>query len=204
MPSSARIQELSVALTAGSTASCSPFIVYCLLCSMQDGSQLSGGHRRIAKCPRPAPGNVHRLVSMVLQLACIGLLGCPYPAGAAVYECLDRAGKTVLSNKQSGLHHCRVLSEDHAPASPPPNAGMTPPGSSPPMNSEIPSAPPSVPPMPPDQPAGMQESSNVTAPAPSSSQLRPCSYGMNPLNPLSNLPCVQSDQSGAVPVFPQE
>jgi hypothetical protein len=165
---------------------------------------LGGSGRQGGKCPRPAPGNAHRLVSMVLQLACIGLLGCPYPAGAAVYQCLDRAGKTVLSNKQSGLHHCRVLSEDHAPASTPPNAGMTPPGSSPPMNSEIPSAPPSVPPMPPDQPAGMQESSNVTAPAPSSSQLRPCSYGMNPLNPLSNLPCVQSDQSGAVPVFPQE
>ncbi len=161
---------------------------------------LGGSGRQGGKCSRPAPGNARRLVSMVLQLACIGLLGCPHPAGAAVYQCLDRAGKTVLSNKQSGLHHCRVLSEDHAPASTPPNAGITPPGSTPDMNSEI----PYVPPMPPDRPSGTQESPDVTAPAPSSSQLRPCSYGMNPLNPLSNLPCVQSDQSGAAPVLPQE
>jgi hypothetical protein len=164
-----------------------------------------GSARQRTKPRRTRPGCVHCLVSMVLLLSSVASLDSPDPTWAAVYQCLDAAGKTVLTNRPSELHNCQVLSEgtDSAPTPPAPNT--TPQVSTPPMSSDITPAPPYAPPMPPNRPADTQGASVGSLPAPNpgvSSSLsppQPCSRGLNPLNPLSAPPCGRSDPSGAKP-----
>ena len=157
---------------------------------------VSGTARQGTESHWTARGDVHRLVSMVLLLSTIIGAGSPFPARAAVYQCRDAAGRTVLSNKQSELKNCQVLTDQMAPASMPPD---------PSGSSEIPPASPYVAPMPPNLPADTQDPSGGSLPPPnrsapsSPSQLQPCSPGLNPLNPLNNPPCVRSDQSGGKP-----
>jgi hypothetical protein len=165
--------------------------------------------RQRTKPRRTRPGCVHCLVSTVLVLSSVVSLDSPDPTWAAVYQCLDAAGKTVLTNRPSELHNCQVLSEgtDSAPTPPAPNT--TPQVSTPPISSDIPPAPPyappNAPPMPPNRPADTQGASVGSLPAPnpgvssSLSSPQPCSRGLNPLNPLSTPPCARSDQSGAKP-----
>lgn len=153
------------------------------------------------------PGNAHRLVVMTLLLCGMVSVGSPYPTWAAVYQCLDAAGKTVLTNKQSALQHCQVLSEETAPTPTPPVSDTTPQVSAPPVNPDMPPAHqyvPSMPMLPPRLP-DTQGGSIGSQPAPnpgtssSSSSPQPCSLGLNPLNPMSGPPCVQSNQSGTQP-----
>lgn len=156
------------------------------------------------KSHRTAPGSVYRLVPIVFLFSTAAAVGSPYPAPAAVYQCLDEAGKTVLSNRQSRLHHCQVISEDPAPPATP-NAGMTPQGSTPPVTSETPLAQPYTPSVPTERPGDGRDSSVSELPVPnrtvpsSPSRLQPCSQGLNPLNPLNNPPCAGLDQPGAQP-----
>ena len=150
-----------------------------------------------------ARSHIHRVVPMVFLLSGLVVVGSSYSTWAAVYQCLNAAGKTVLSNKQSELHKCRVLSAETTPVSTPP-ASMTPQGSTPAVNSEIPPAPP-VPPMTVNRPGDFQDAAIRSQPPPnpaassSPAPLRRCAHGLNPLNPLSSQPCVGSDQSGAKP-----
>jgi hypothetical protein len=122
----------------------------------------------------------------------------PPPALATVYRCVDAAGKTVLSNKQSGLHNCEILVEGSTPSAPPETgAGSQPPG--PAHNQERSFVPAEVPPMPPHQPPDSQQFSGGEGPPPipqepSSPSHQPCSPGLNPLNPLSRPPCTRPDQ----------
>lgn len=152
---------------------------------------------------RTAHGLVHRLTLTVFLLSGPVGLGSSSLTWAAVYQCLDAEGKTVLSNKQSEFHKCRVLTQETPAAATPPGASMTPQGSTPSVDSELPPTP-SVPPMTLNRPADQdpairsQPPSNAGASS-SPSQLRPCSHGLNPLNPLSSPPCVGSDQAGAKP-----
>ena len=164
-----------------------------------------GSARQGTEPRRTYPGCVHCLVWMVLLLCSVVTVDSPDPTWAAVYECLDAAGKTVLTNRPSQLHNCHVLSEETASDPTPPAAGTTPQVSAPPISSDMPSAPPYAPPMPPNRPADTQGSSIGSSPvpnpgaSPSPSPPQPCSRGLNPFNPLSAPPCVRSDQSGTNP-----
>jgi hypothetical protein len=166
-----------------------------------------GSARLEMESHRTGPGTGHRLVSIVLILTGVASMVWPCPIEAAVYQCLDRAGKTVLTNKQSGLHACRTFIEGTPPPSTSSEAGMTPQGSPAPFNSEIPPAYQPEP-MVPNRPA--HDSSMEGWPAPhrgtpsSPPHEQPCSLGFNPLNPLSNPPCVKSDYPSEAPPIPSQ
>jgi hypothetical protein len=142
-----------------------------------------GSPRQRKEPHRSHPGHMHRHISMALLISSVVGGYSPHSTWAEVYQCFDAAGETVLTNKPSQLHNCRMLSEGTASALTPPEARTSPQVSSPP----IPSPPPYVPLMPPTNPGA---SSLPSPPA-------PCARGLNPLNPLSAPPCVRSDQSGA-------
>ena len=153
---------------------------------------------------RPPPGTVHRIVWMVLLLSSMVSVDAPYSTWAAVYQCRDAAGKSVLTNRPSQLRNCHVFIEENALSPTLPGTSATPQVSPPPINSDIPPAPPYVSPIPPpNRPVDTQGASMSSLPAPnqgaSSSLPQPCSRGLNPLNPLSSPPCVQRDQSGTKP-----
>lgn len=158
----------------------------------------------------PHHGRTHRLVVLTLLLCSVVGAGAPYPTRAAVYQCLDAAGKPVLTNKQAGFHHCQVLSDETA--STPPVSGTAPQVSAPPVTPDIPPTSPHVPPTPmlpprlPDTQGGSIRSQPTPNPGMSSSSSssspsspQPCSLGLNPLNPMSGPPCVPSNQSGTQP-----
>lgn len=106
---------------------------------------------------------------------------------AAVYECRDAGGKSVLTNKQVGLHSCRSIIKKGAAVPTSPASSMTP---------QQPSATPM-----PDESSHAHDPSTVfpllpndvpdSAPPPHSS----CRQGVNPLNPLTATPCAQPDPS---------
>lgn len=157
-------------------------------------------------------GRAHRLVMMTLLLCTAADAGSPDPAKATVYQCLDAAGKTVITNKQSGFRHCQTLSDETVPVPDPvptpPVSGTMPQASTPAVNPDIPplSPPlptmPMVPPRPPDLQGGpMSSQPAIPTPSmpPSPSSPQPCSLGLNPLNPMSGPPCEPSNQSGTQP-----
>jgi hypothetical protein len=145
------------------------------------------------------PGWIRCLAWTVFFLSSMGGMAFPYPTWAAVYQCRDRAGKNVLTDRPAQLRNCHVLSGRTT-------SGLTPSASPsqdapPPVSSENPPEPPYDPAMAMDQPSDAEWSLPPPDPAASSSpsQPQPCSRGLNPLNPLSAPPCVRSDQSGANP-----
>lgn len=154
---------------------------------------------------RTFPECVLCLVSVGLFLSSVASMNSPYPAWAAVHQCLDAAGKTVLTNRPSQLHNCHVLSEETASTPAPPTPITTPQVSSPPISSDIPPAPPYAAPAPPNLPDDAQGSSIGSLPPPhpgaslSPTPPQPCSRGLNPFNPLSAPPCARSDESGTNP-----
>jgi hypothetical protein len=171
-----------------------------ILLVMEYGSGRQGmDHHRIHHGCMPC------IVSMMLFLSSVVSVGSPYLTWAAVYQCLDAAGKPVLTNRPAQLHNCHVLSEGTASALTPLEASTPSQVSPPPIRSDRPSPPPYVPFMPPDLPTDIQGASigSLPAPNPEASSLPspppPCARGLNPLNPLSTPPCVRSDQSGAPP-----
>jgi hypothetical protein len=147
------------------------------------------------------PGCIHCIVSMVLFLSSVVSVASPRLTWAAVYECLDAAGKPMLTNRPAELHNCHMLSDKPAPDVTPPDV-RTPTQVSPPPSP--PSYVPNDPPMPGNLPTD-QGASPGLLPVPNSgaqsspSMPPPCARGLNPLNPLNTPPCVQSDQSGAQP-----
>ena len=154
------------------------------------GSAIQGTEPR-----RTHPRCVHCLVSTVILLSSVVSVGSPSPAWAAVYQCRDAAGKTVLTDRPRGLQQCHTLSEDTSSAS-------TPPGSNPTPQVPLQNAPPVPPRQPADSPGapiGSLPPLNPAAPS-SPPSTHPCPRGLNPLNPLAAAPpCVRSDQSGARP-----
>ena len=154
---------------------------------------------------RTRPGSVHCLVSMVLMLSSVVSVASPSPTWAAVYQCRDAAGKSVLTNKPSQLRNCNVLSGEPALASTPPAPSTMPRVSPPSFSPDIPPTSSYAPPMPPNQPVDPQGASIGSLPAPNpgaSSSIpppQPCPRGLNPFNPLNAPPCARSDQSGAKP-----
>jgi hypothetical protein len=166
---------------------------------------LGASARHRTEHPRICPGGVHCLVSMMLLFSSVVGLVSSYPTWASVYQCRDAAGKSVLTNRPSQLRNCFVLSEETPSAPTPPEASATPQDSPPPMNSDISPPPSYAPPMPPNRQADTQGSSISSPPPPnpgaslSPSPPQPCSRGLNPFNPLSAPPCVQSEKSGAKP-----
>jgi len=151
---------------------------------------------------QPPPGTVRGIVWMVLLLSSVVIVDAPYSTWAAVHQCQDAAGKSVLTNRPSQLRNCHVFIEENALSPMPPAASTTPQVSASPLNSDTSLAPSYTPPMPPNRPVDTQGASMNSLPAPNqgaSSSLsppQPCSRGLNPLNPLSSPPCVQKDQSG--------
>ncbi len=186
----------------------------CSLCSQLMCSSTSLEMVALTVCgtfPKRKPSDstasriVHRLVSIALFVVSSSMVAVDLPrsASAAVYQCLDDAGRTVLSNTQSKLHDCQVLSHDPAPLSLPPDAGTTPQDANVPGSELLPS-PPYAPFTPPDRPADVPDVPAGSTPpdrvAPSPpSQPRPCVPGLNPLNPLNGPPCAGSDPSAATP-----
>lgn len=154
---------------------------------------------------RTHPRCIHCLVPMVLLLSCVVSMEAPPFTWAATYQCVDKTGKTMLTNRPSELHSCHMLSEGTASALTPHEASMLPQVSPPPISSEIPSLPPYAPPMSPNWSTDSQGASTGSLPAPSPGALSspspppPCFRGLNPLNPLSTPPCVRPDQSEPQP-----
>ena len=151
---------------------------------------MESGSARQRTTPRRSHSScVPCLVAMVLLWGSVASVESPSVAFAAVYECRDATGRTVLTNKPRSLHKCEMRIQGTA---------------SPPMSSARPS-PPSYTPLPPTLPPENQWTSidPLSSPhprAPSSpSPSAPCARGFNPLNPLSAPPCVQSDQPGTQP-----
>lgn len=132
---------------------------------------------------RTHPSSMYCMVSLVLTLGSVVSVGSPHLTWAAVYECVDAGGKSVLTNKPAQLHSCHMLSEGIDSELTPSEASTLPQVSPPPMRPDRSSRPSHIPPMPLNQPT-------------------PCVPGINPLNPLSAPPCVQSDQSEAPPPQP--
>lgn len=159
---------------------------------------LGASARHRTEHPRICPGDVHCLVAMVLLFSSVVGLASSYPTWAAVYQCRDAVGKSVLTNRPSQLRNCFVLSEE-TPSAPTPSEASTTPQESPP--------PSYAPPLPPNRQADIQGSSISSLPppnpgaslSPSPPPPQPCSRGLNPFNPLSAPPCVKPEQSGAKP-----
>jgi len=164
---------------------------------------MNGGSRRQrTQHRRTYRGCLLCLVSVMILLSSVARLNSPDSTWAAVYQCREEAGKTVLTNRPLQLNNCRVLTEDPASDSASSAAMATPQDSGPAMNSDVPSAPPYVPPTPLSRQGDPQASAIGSAPAPNPGvsvpppSPQPCSHGWNPLNPLSAPPCTQSGQSG--------
>ena len=163
------------------------------------------GSQRTAPCRPPYLdlGCVPCLISTVLLVGSVGSVASPSTAWAAVYECVDAAGKPVLTNRPSQLKNCHLLSGRPDAALTPPEESTPPQASPPPISSDRPSPPPYAPFMPPNEPKDAQGESFGVLPPPnpgaSPSPSPPCARGLNPLNPLSTPPCVQPDQSRSQP-----
>ena len=158
----------------------------------ESGRQGTEHHRTHSGC-------MHCSVSMVLFLSSVVNVVSPCLTWAAVYECLDAAGKPLLTNRPAELHHCHMLSETTVPHLTSPDI------STPPQVSPPPSYVPNDPPMPWNPPTDGASTGSLPAPSPGAqsspfpSPSPPCARGLNPLNPLSTPPCFESDQLGAQP-----
>ena len=145
---------------------------------------------------RTHPGCTNCMFSIVLLLSILVSVGSPYLTWAAVYECLDVAGKPTLTNRPAQPQNCRMLIEETTP-------NLTPDVSTPPQVAAPPSPysyVPNDPPLPSNLPsdhATSPDSFSASNPGKQSLPSPPCAHRLNPLNPLSTPPCVRSGQSEA-------
>ena len=115
-------------------------------------------------------------------------------AWAAVYQCVDKTGKTILTNRPTGLRHCHVIIEDTVAGSKT-GAGRKSQGSTEPIDSGVGDG---LTPIPLPNDSGYPRMDNPNAPPPTSSipspPGQPCPPGVNPLNPLNDIPCSSSGE----------
>lgn len=137
--------------------------------------------------------SIHRMAIVALMSGV--MLSSPLVnAWAAVHQCVDKAGKTVLTNRPTGLRHCRVIVEDPVTGSKT-AAGRKSQNSADSIDSDT--APTFVdgltviPQQPGDGGYPRTESLNTAPSTPStpSSLDQSCPPGVNPLNPLNDVPC---------------
>jgi hypothetical protein len=143
---------------------------------MENGIGRSGIERY-----RISPGSLHWIVPMMLLPGSLAGLAFPQHVRPAVYECIDAAGKPILTNKPANLHKCHMISGEVAPD---PIPLVRPPPANQESNYEPSSDSPPVP--------------NPGASS-SPSTLQPCDSEMDPASPLGAPPCIPSGQSGAQP-----
>ena len=153
-----------------------------------------------------SPAHSTRRMLMVGLIGGLSLVNPLVSTWAAVYQCVDKTGKTVLTNRQTGLRHCRLLVEDTV-AGPKAGAGRKSQDST--EQTDVDMAPALADgltplPMPNDSGYLRMGSPDTRLPNPSSSSSPgpPCPPGLNPLNPLNDIPCsVQGEsQPGSVVV----
>ena len=143
---------------------------------------MEGGSARQRTTPaQPPASSVRCLISTVILLGSVVSVESPSPALAAIYECRDATGKTVVTDRPKGLHNCEMRSKGTASTLTPSEASPTPKVLLPPIDSDEPS-PPTDDPLPPPL-----------------HNPQPCSLDLNPLNPMSGPPCVPSTQSRTQP-----
>ena len=130
---------------------------------------------------QPPASRVGWFISTVILWGSVVSVESPSAALAAIYECRDATGKTVVTDRPKGLHNCEMRSKGTASARPPSDASPTPQVIHPPIDSDEPFLPIDDPLPPP-----------LHTP-------QPCSLALNPLNPMSGPPCVPSNQSGTPP-----
>jgi hypothetical protein len=123
----------------------------------------------------------HPLVSLGPSILLMAIMGSMTPSPAAVYECRDAEGKSVLTNRQGRLRSCRSIINKAAPVATSPASEMTPqhPSAAASPNEFI-DAPQPSPALPSFNPYDTD-----SGPPPRSS----CPLGLNPLNPLIATPC---------------
>jgi len=143
---------------------------------MEDAKGKSGTERY-----RFYPCCMYWIVPMAIFISCAADVGFPHRSWGAAYECLDAAGKPVLTNRPGQLHNCRMLSQEGSPNLTP-SAAPTPSSQQAEGEGSI-----DVPPAP-----------NLGAP-PSPSMPPPCDHLANPLNQPGISPCIPSNQSGTQP-----
>lgn len=138
----------------------------------------------------------------MLYVPLIGVITLITPlvgAWAAVYQCIDKTGQTVLTNRQAGFRQCRVIIEDPV-ASTKSSPGRRPKSTSEPAELDLaPAFSDGLTPLPPpsDIPAPRMDTPNPSPPMASPPQ--PCPPGVNTLNPLNDVPCspsVEPQQGG--------
>jgi hypothetical protein len=140
----------------------------------------------------------------MLYVPLLGILTLITPlvsAWAAVYQCIDKTGQTVLTNRQAGFRQCRVIIEDPV-ASTKSSPGRKPKSSTEPTDLDLaPAFSDGLTPMPPpnDIPAPRMDTPNPSPSPPMASPLHPCPPGVNTLNALNDVPCspsVEPQQGG--------
>ena len=124
------------------------------------------------------PDSLRWIVPMVLLLSSLVFLTVPQRTWGAVYECMDAAGKPILTNKPANLHNCHMVSREIAP-DPTSPAG-------PASSNREPDYEPSS-----DRPPAPNPDASSSPPT-----LQPCDLGMDPGSLLGAPPCIPSGQSG--------
>lgn len=140
-----------------------------------------------------------RLVQGTCHMMVVGFIGGlmlispPISTWAAVHQCVDKTGKTVLTNRPTGFRHCRVIVEDTV-AGAKTAAGKKSQDSTEQTDSEVVRVlPDGLIPMPQPGENGYPRTDTPDNPPlnPSSASApeQPCPPGINRLNPLSDVPC---------------
>jgi hypothetical protein len=128
----------------------------------------------------------HRLLAVLSTIIIMALsAGVTHLSVAAVYECRDAAGKSVLTNRQVGLHSCRSIIKEAVSLPTSPESNMTPeqPSATVIPNESSDAHYPST-----ELPTWNPNEGPDSPPQPHSS----CRQGVNPLNPLIATPCPPS------------
>ena len=131
----------------------------------------------------------HQLVLVVSTIILFAIMASmTHLSLAVVYECRDARGKSVLTNRQVGLHSCRSIIKEATPVPTSPASNNSP---QQPLATAIPNESSHAP----DDPSTVfpslpNDGPDSAPPAPSS-----CRQEVNPLNPLIATPCAQPDPS---------
>jgi hypothetical protein len=152
--------------------------------AVSEEEQLTNTHLRTSvEDLRPLEYHLVGVVSVVILLAIMA--GMTHLSMAAVYECRDAGGKSLLTNKQQGLHSCRSVVKE-VPISPAMKITPEQPGATAIPNEVSHPIEPSMP-----LPTYNVNDGPESVPPPQPS----CRQGVNLLNPLIATPCSHPDPS---------